>query len=124
METLRNLDERIKNTALITKPRQFLDELFSFMKQYAVIGAAIGLIIAQVTKDLVDALVKGIILPFLSLLTPDSDFGTLVFVVKGARFEVGLLMKAMLTFIIVLSIVYIAVNKLLKLDDLLKKKEE
>lgn len=100
--------------------KNFWQDLLSFLKQYSVIGLAIGVITAQASKDLIDAIVKGIFTPFIKLIAP-AGFTDLSFTVGGEIFDVGIIINAALTFIIVMVFLYLIIKKLIKQDELLEK---
>lgn len=102
--------------------KNFAKGLFEFLKEYSVIGLAIGVIVAQISKDLIDSIVKGIFTPLISLIILGGSFQNLSFYIKDAKFDVGLIISNFLTFIIVLTILYILIKKILKKEKLLKKK--
>ncbi|MFH0892700.1 MAG: MscL family protein [Candidatus Falkowbacteria bacterium] len=101
--------------------QSFAAGLFAFLKEYSVVGMAIGVIIAQSSKTLIDALVKGIFTPLIDLIVPGEKFQNLTLKLGGAVFDIGSIIDALLSFFIVLTILYIIVKKLLKRDDLIKK---
>jgi len=102
--------------------KSFWDGLFAFLREYSVIGLAIGVIIAQTSKDLVDAIVKGLFTPLIDLIVPGDKIKNLVFTVKGVGFDIGAVISAGITFIIVMALLYVIVKKILKKEDLIKKK--
>lgn len=104
------------------KKKTFFQELFNFLKEYSVIGLAIGVIVAQISKDLIDAIVKGVFTPFISLIIPSDKFQNLVLTIRNTKFDIGTILDRFFTFIIVLLILYIIVKKILKKEELLKKK--
>ena len=101
---------------------KFLQGLLAFLKEYSVIGMAIGVIVAQSSKGLIDALVKGLFAPFIELLVPGQKFAELKFTVKGVVFDVGTILSAFLSFLIVMIILYVVIKKILGREDLIKKK--
>lgn len=101
--------------------KKFSEELIEFMMEYSVIGLAIGVIVAQISKDLIDAIVKGLFTPLVSLLVPSEKFQNLVFTVNGVKFDVGMVLNALLTFLIVIIFLYIIIKKILKQENLIKK---
>lgn len=113
------IKEEIKQEEVKQKPK-FGQELIEFMKEYSVIGMAIGVIVAQISKDLVDSIVKGVFTPFINLIVPGDKINNLTFAINGAKFDVGIIVNALLTFTIVLVVLYIIVKKILKREDLLK----
>jgi len=110
------MTEEIKPTK-----QTFASGLFAFLKEYSVIGLAIGVIIAQSSKTLIDAIVKGVFTPLIDLLVPGEKFQNLTFKLGGAVFDIGSIIDALLSFFIVLTVLYIIVKKLLKREDLIKK---
>lgn len=105
------------------RPKQFTKELWDFLREYSVIGLAIGVIVAQISKDLVDAIVKGLFTPFIKLILPGEQINALSFSIKGVVFDFGPMISALLTFFIVLTFLYIVIKKILRRDDLLNKKK-
>lgn len=118
-QTIQNFNNR-KNK-LVLGGRSFSKGLLEFLKEYSVIGLAIGVIIAQTSKDLIDSIVKGLFTPFIDLLVPGQEFNNLKFKVADSVFDVGSIVSSSLTFFIVMIILYVVVKKLLKKDDLIKK---
>lgn len=99
----------------------FIKGLLKFLKQYSVIGLAIGVITAEASKDVVDALVQGVFNPAIRLVVP-ADFSHLSFNVHGVTFEIGAIINSALTFIIIMTFLYFIIKTLLKNDELLQKK--
>lgn len=106
---------------LVEKKKNFAKELLEFLKEYSVIGLAIGVIVAQTSKDLIDSIVKGLFTPFIDLIVPGDKFSNLAFNIGSARFDIGSIISSSLTFVIVMVILYVVVKKILKRDDLIKK---
>lgn len=101
---------------------QFLKGLLDFLKEYSVIGLAIGVIIGQTSKDLVDSLVKGFFMPIVELLVSKEKFESLVFVLRGVSFDIGSILSSLITFLIIMTFLYFIVKKIIKNDKLLPKK--
>lgn len=114
------IKEEIKNEEQTKQKPKFGQELIEFLKEYSVIGMAIGVIVAQISKDLVDSIVKGVFTPFINLIVPGDKIDNLIFMIGGSKFDVGIIINALLTFAIVLIVLYIIVKKILKREDLLK----
>jgi large conductance mechanosensitive channel len=103
------------------KRSSFTKGLFEFLKEYSVIGLAMGVIVAQISKDLIDSIVKGIFTPLINLLVPSGKFEKLVFSIRNSTFDIGSIINSLLTFLIVMIILYVLVKKILKNDNLIKK---
>ncbi|MFA7601098.1 MAG: MscL family protein [Patescibacteria group bacterium] len=102
---------------------QFLKGLLDFLKEYSVIGLAIGVIIGQTSKDLVDSLVEGFFMPIVELLVSKEKFESLVFILKGVSFDIGSILSSLITFLIIMTFLYFIVKKIIKNDKFLPKKK-
>lgn len=100
--------------------KSFWSGLLEFLKEHSVIGLAIGVITAQIAKDMVDAIVKGIFTPLIQLIVPGS-ITDLTFHIGASTFDFGIIINAGLTFVIVLTFLYIIIKQILKKDYLDKK---
>jgi len=96
--------------------------LLLFLKEYSVIGLAIGMVIGQVSTSLINSIVKGIFTPLIELIVPGDKFSGLVFSIRGVDFDIGSVISNTITFFIVLILLYIIIKKILKQDNLIKKK--
>ncbi len=103
----------------IAKP-SFFKGLMEFLKKYSVIGLAIGVITGQASKDLVDAIVKGMFTPLIKIVVPER-FNALTFNLAGQTFDVGIIITAALTFVIIMTFLYFIIKTLLRNDELLEK---
>lgn len=115
------MEEKNKPENSQAQGKNFTKGLLEFLKEYSVIGLAIGVIVAQTSKDLIDSIVKGLFTPFINLIVPGEKFNNLTFSIAGSQFEIGSIISSLLTFIIVMVILYVVVKKILKRDDLIKK---
>ncbi|HKM40706.1 MAG: MscL family protein [Patescibacteria group bacterium] len=104
------------------KSFSFFKGLIAFLKEYSVLGLAIGLIIGQASKDLVDSIVNGLFMPLIQLIISKDNFADLSVKIGDASLEFGLVLSSFLTFVIVMSLLYFIVKKIIKNDQLLSKK--
>lgn len=109
-------------TTTKNEEKSLLKGLIEFLKDNAIIGMAIGVVVAQIVKDLVDSLVKGVLVPLISLTVPGEGLGTLIYLINGIEFNIGIIINSFLTFLIVMTILYVVVKRILKMDDILVKK--
>lgn len=103
------------------KGMTFSQGLMEFLKKYSVIGLAIGVITAQASKDVVDAFVIGFFTPLIKLFVP-GDFSNLVFMFHGVSFDIGRILNAALTFLIIMVFLYFIIKTLLKNDTIIENK--
>ncbi len=88
-----------------------------FLKQYSVIGLAIGVIIGSKAGELVKAVVDGLMMPLIGLVLPSGDWQTLVV----GPFQVGIVLAALINFTIVAFLVFLFAKKVLREDTVTKK---
>jgi large-conductance mechanosensitive channel len=86
------------------------------MKEYTVIGVAIGFIVGSAGKDFVDALVRGIIFPFFQVIFSHFKLSHLNFEINGIPFTVGNVANTFLTLLIILVVLYFLVKRITKED--------
>lgn len=96
-------------------------EFMAFLKQYGVIGLALGVIIGGKVGALVGALVDGIIMPLVGLVIPGGDWRAMGFTVGSAALKVGPFLGAALDFAIVAFLVFWFAKKVLREADVAKK---
>jgi large conductance mechanosensitive channel len=92
-------------------------EFFAFLKQYGVIGLAIAVVIGGKLNALITAIVNGLIMPIVGLLSPGGDWRT----GKIGIFEYGPVLGAALDFLIVALLVFWFAKWVLKEDVVAKK---
>jgi large conductance mechanosensitive channel len=120
MEVLNKIEEleKIKKSS-----HSFFSGLLTFLKEYSVLGLAIGLIIGQASKDLVDSMVGGIFMPFVQLIISKDKFDGMNFIFRGVSFNFGGVLSTFLSFLIIMFLLYFIVKKIIKNDSLLEKKK-
>lgn len=88
-----------------------------FILRGNVIDLAVGVMIGASFSAVITALVKDIITPFIGAIVKSPDFSGLYFVINGSKFLYGDFLNALISFLIVASVVYffvvLPINKLL-----------
>lgn len=92
-------------------------EFMKFLKEYGVIGLAIGVIIGSKAGELVKAIVDGLLMPIVGLLLPSGDWQKLVI----GPFQIGLVLAAMVNFVIIAMLVFWFAKKVLREEQVAKK---
>jgi large-conductance mechanosensitive channel len=103
-----------------------VNKFFLFLQNKSIIPLAIGVIIADTVKQIVNALVDGIIRPFIGLFSRGSnDFAPLNVEIGGVLFKFGDLISVLLQTFIIFVILYVVLVWLFKNEELLgiKSKE-
>lgn len=102
------------------KARGVFDEFTEFIKEYKIIGIAAGLVIGSAVTALVQSIVVGLLTPALQLLFPAEGLKTLTFVVNGVTFQPGMVISAMINFIIIALLFFVLVKVVLKKEKVTK----
>ena len=92
-------------------------EFLKFLKEYGVIGLAIGVIIGSKAGELVKAVVDGLLMPIIGMVLPSGDWQKLVV----GPFQIGIVLAALVNFIVVAFLVFMFAKKVLKEDTVAKK---
>jgi large conductance mechanosensitive channel len=92
-------------------------EFKAFLKEYGVIGLALGVIIGGKAGDLVKAIVDGLLMPVVGMIIPGGDWQKLAV----GPFQIGSVLGALLNFVIVAYFVFMVSKKFLKEDTVAKK---
>lgn len=96
------------------KAHGMVNEFREFLKEYKIIGIAAGLVIGSAVTALVQSIVIGLITPALQLLIPSESLKAMVFHVNGVNFQVGMVISAMINFLIIALMFFIFVKIFLK----------
>ena len=94
-----------------------MGEFKAFLKEYGVIGLALGVIIGSKAGELVTSIVDGLLMPVVGMLLPSGDWQKLVV----GPFQIGIVLGALIKFIIVAYFVFFVSKRLLKEDKVAKK---
>ena len=92
-------------------------EFMAFLKEYGVIGLAIAVIIGGKAGELVKSIVDGLLMPLVGMLLPSGDWQQLVV----GPFQVGIVLSALVNFVIVAFLVFLFAKKVLKEEKVAKK---
>ena len=102
-------------------------EFMAFLKQYGVIGLAIAVVLGGKVNSLVTAVVDGLIMPLVGLATPGGNWRDIsIFLsadhtLAGPAIKLGLILGALLDFVIVAFIVFWFAKKILKEESVTTK---
>jgi large conductance mechanosensitive channel len=92
-------------------------EFKAFLKEYGVIGLALGVIIGGKAGELVTAIVDGLLMPIVGMAVPSGEWEKLVV----GQFKVGIVLAALVKFIVVAYFVFFVSKKLLREETVTKK---
>jgi len=100
-----------------------MSEFMKFLKEYGVVGLAIGFIIGSKAGELVKALVDGILMPLVNpiLATAGGNWQTSTLDLGPFHFAIGALLSALINFLVVAYLVFWFAKKVLKEETVTKK---
>lgn len=94
----------------------------AFIKQYNVVPVAIAFVLATAVSGIIDKIVSGLITPLIGLVNPTQSLADLSYTVRGQQFMVGQVIDAVINFLIIALVVYVAAKVIFKDDSMLEKK--
>lgn len=111
-ETAKEIDQVKQN---------ILTEFRDFLKEYKVIGLAIGFIMGAAATDLVKSLVNNLIMPLITPLVPGGAWQTAQLVIWKFVINWGALLSSIINFLIMAWVVFIFAKIILREDKVTKK---
>ena len=101
--------------------KNMVQEFKTFISRGNVVDLAVGVVVGNAFKDIVNSLVDNIIMPVVGILIGGIDFTTLSLTIWGVDVKFGLLLQSIVDFFIIAFCIFMAVKVVNKLT---KKKEE
>lgn len=98
-----------------------LKEYLSFLKEYKVVGLALGVVMGTAATALVNSLVKDIAMPFITPLVAADSWREATLLVGPVTVRWGSFLAELLNFIILGAIVFVVAKKALKEEHVGKK---
>jgi large conductance mechanosensitive channel len=80
-----------------------------FLLRGNVVDLAIGVVIGAAFGTVVNAMVKGLLTPFIAAVVKQPDFSAISFTIRGSKFLVGDFVNSVVSFVIIAAAVYFAV---------------
>ena len=88
-----------------------------FLLRGNVVDLAVAVVVGAAFKDVVDALVKNFITPLIGAFGGVPDFSGLAFTINNSRFGIGNFINAVISFLLISTVVYffvvLPINKLM-----------
>ncbi len=93
-----------------------IQEFAKFLKEFNVIALAVAFIMGTAAISLINSLVKDILMPIIGLLMPTASWKDAIFHIGSANIGYGSFIAEFLNFLILSTIVFFIVKKLLKIE--------
>ncbi|MCO5216969.1 MAG: large conductance mechanosensitive channel protein MscL [Thermomicrobiales bacterium] len=101
-----------------------LDEFKAFILQGNVVMLAVAVIIGAAFTDIVTNVSEAIIMPLIAAIGGQPDFNGIGFTINNSFFNIGLLINAIINFLIIAAIVFFLIVKPMNMLLAKTKKEE
>ena len=101
--------------------KNMIQEFKTFISRGNVVDLAVGVVVGNAFKDIVNSLVDNIIMPIVGILIGGINFTTLSLRVWGVDVKFGLLLQSIVDFFIIAFCIFMAIKVINKLS---RKKEE
>ena len=85
---------------------KFIREFTAFLKEHKVWALAIAVIMGAATTDLIQSMVKNILMPLLTPLLPGPDWQTAVWNIGPFSFGAGPFLSSLLNFVLIALVVF------------------
>lgn len=92
-----------------------IKEFAAFLKEYKIIGLAVGFVMGTATDTLVKSLVNNLIMPFAEPLFVADSWREGVWIIGPFEFGVGAFFADALRFVILALVIFFVIKKLLKI---------
>ena len=109
--------QKNKSNLIIEKAKNNKEEFVNFFRENNVAGLAIGIVVGNAVKDLVNAIVADLIMPIVGILTPNGKWREITFHIDGATFAVGDVLSSLVDFFIIALVAFIVIKKILRIGD-------
>jgi large conductance mechanosensitive channel len=94
----------------------FDEEFMEFLKKYQVIGLAVAVVIGTAATKLVNSTVTDLIMPIVAVVIPSGNWETAVVGIGPLQFLFGDYLSAIINFMIIALVIFLAVKYLMKGD--------
>ena len=96
-------------------------EFMAFMKQYGVIGMAVGIVMGGAVSKFVTALVADVAMPIIGIFVPGGNWREAVWSIGNFQLKCGDLLGALIDFLVIAYIIFFFSKKILKEEEVAKK---
>ena len=90
--------------------KNMLNEFKDFINKGDVVTIAVGLVLALYFKTVVDKFIEGVITPIIAAIAGKADYTEIGFDIGDARISIGLVIGAVIDFIIVAFVLFLVVK--------------
>lgn len=90
--------------------KNMLKEFKDFINKGDVVTIAVGLVMALYFKTIVDSMIDGVINPIVAAIFGESNFADIGFTINGSLISIGLVINAVITFVIVAFVLFLIVK--------------
>jgi large conductance mechanosensitive channel len=90
--------------------KNMVAEFKAFIMKGDIIMIAVGLVLALYFKSIIDQIIEGVISPIIAAIVGESSLASFGFDIGDARISIGLVIQAIIDFIIVALVLFLIVK--------------
>lgn len=90
--------------------KNMVAEFKAFLMKGDIIMIAVGLVLALYFKSIIDQIIEGVISPIIAAIVGESSLANFGFDIGDARISIGLVIQAIIDFIIVALVLFLIVK--------------
>jgi large conductance mechanosensitive channel len=90
--------------------KNMVAEFKAFIMKGDIIMIAVGLVLALYFKSIIDQIIEGVISPIIAAIVGESSLENFGFDIGDARISIGLVIKAIVDFVIVALVLFLVVK--------------
>lgn len=99
------------------------EEFKEFIMRGNVVELAVGLVMGSAFTEIVNGLVDGIIMPFIAAISGNASVEGLAFSLNGTPIEYGVFLQAIINFLLISIVLFLAIKGLNRLAAQVKEEE-
>jgi large conductance mechanosensitive channel len=84
----------------------FVKDFRQFLLRGNVVDLAVGIVIGAAFSRIVTTVVAGLVTPLIAAVGGEHDFANLAFTINGSQFRYGLIVNAVISFLVVATVVF------------------
>jgi len=90
--------------------KNMIQEFKTFISRGNVVDLAVGVVVGNAFKDIVNSLVDNIIMPIVGIIIGGINFTTLGVTIFGVKIQFGLLLQSIVDFFIIAFCIFMAIK--------------
>lgn len=91
-------------------------EFLKFIRSYAVVGVAVGIVMGQAVAKIITIIVEGLVMPIVEVLLPGNKWQEAVLHIWKINIKIGLIIAAFIDFFTISLVIFFLVKYILRIE--------